>query len=75
VNGWQFGDAFVGKTEAEHDKHDGDALYNVLLKEVIPTYYDQREQWKTMMKQSIMDCREEFAVKRMLEEYYEKLYN
>ena len=73
-NGWQFGDGFVGKTEAEHDKHDGDALYKVLLEEVIPTYYDKREKWVEMMKQSILDCREEFAVKRMLEEYYEKLY-
>jgi starch phosphorylase len=73
-NGWQFGDAFVGETEAEHDKHDGDALYKVLLEEVIPTYYDNRDKWVSMMKKSILDCKDEFAVKRMLEEYYEHLY-
>jgi starch phosphorylase len=74
VNGWQFGDAFVGETEAEHDKHDGDALYDVLLNEVIPTFYNDRKKWVEMMKQSIIDCREEFAVKRMLEQYYAELY-
>ncbi len=73
-NGWQFGDGFVGKTEEEHDQHDGDALYKVLLEEVIPTYYNNRIKWLSMMKHSIMDCKDEFAVKRMLGEYYEKLY-
>ena len=74
VNGWQFGDAFVGETEEEHDKHDGDALYEVLLKEVIPTFYNDRKKWVQMMKSSILDCKDEFAVKRMLTEYYELLY-
>lgn len=73
-NGWQFGDGFVGETEAQHDKHDGDALYKVLLEEVLPTYYNNHQKWVAMMRQSIMDCKDEFAVLRMLEEYYEKLY-
>lgn len=74
VNGWQFGDGFEGKTEAEQDKHDGDALYDVLLNKVIPTYYDHRTKWLSMMKHSILDCKDQFAVKRMLDEYFEKLY-
>ena len=74
VNGWQFGDGFEGKTEAEQDKHDGDALYHVLLTEVIPTYYENCAKWVDMMKHSINDCKDQFAVKRMLEEYYELLY-
>lgn len=74
VNGWQFGDGFIGETEEEHDKHDGDALYDVLFNKVIPTYYDHRTKWLSMMKHSIMDCKDYFATKRMLEEYYEKLY-
>ncbi len=74
VNGWQFGDAFVGENEEEHDRHDGDALYKVLLEEVIPTFYNDRQKWVEMMKQSILDCRDEFAVKRMLTEYYDLLY-
>ena len=77
VNGWQFGD---GKsvddfnTLEELDEHDLRALYKVLLEEVLPTYYDNREKWVEMMKNSILSTKEYFSVKRMLEEYYSKMY-
>ena len=74
INGWQFGDGFESEDEAVLDEHDLKGLYKVLQEEVIPTYYEDREKWLEMMNASIQDCREEFAVKRMLEEYYEKLY-
>ncbi|MEM5947491.1 alpha-glucan family phosphorylase [Spirochaetia bacterium 38H-sp] len=73
-NGWQFGDGFVSPNEAEHDAHDVKALYKVLLEEVLPTYYDNRKKWKEMMKNSITSTRKYFAVERMLQEYYEKMY-
>jgi glycogen phosphorylase len=56
------------------DAHDQKALYKVLLNEVLPTYYDDKNQWIEMMKQSVLTTHKPFAVKRMLEEYYEKLY-
>lgn len=77
VNGWQFGD---GKsvddfsTLEELDEHDLRALYKVLLEEVLPTYYENREKWVEMMKSSILSTKEYFSVKRMLEEYYSKMY-
>jgi len=74
VNGWQIGDAFESKDEAIQDEHDREALYKVLLEEVVPTYYDKRDKWKEMMKASILSTKKEFSVKRMLEEYYELLY-
>jgi len=74
VNGWQFGDAFEHPDETIHDAHDRDALYNCLLNEVLPTYYDNRPKWTEMMRQSILSTKDYFAVKRMLEEYYELLY-
>lgn len=75
VNGWQFGDAYENEEDVEaHDAHDLKAMYNVLLKEVIPTYYDNRKKWVAMMKASILSTKDQFAVKRMLEEYYELLY-
>jgi starch phosphorylase len=49
-------------------------MYKVLLNEVVPTYYNNRSKWVDMMKQSILSTKDQFAVKRMLEEYYEKLY-
>ncbi len=74
VNGWQFGDGFESQGEKKQAKHDVNALYEVLLNEVIPTYYENRDKWVEMMKSSILGTREQFAVKRMLEEYYELLY-
>lgn len=73
-NGWQFGDAFESTDEAVQDAHDLAALYAVLQNEVVPTYYNNREKWIQMMRQSILDCKDYFAVKRMLEEYYQELY-
>jgi len=74
VNGWQFGDAFESTDDKELDAHDLKALYNVLLDEVIPTYYDNRERWVEMMKNSILSTKDQFTVKRMLKEYYQYLY-
>lgn len=74
VNGWQFGDGFESQVDSEADKHDIKCLYDVLLKEVIPTYYGNRPKWIEMMKNSILSTREKFGVKRMLNDYYTKLY-
>jgi starch phosphorylase len=74
VNGWQIGDGYENRKEEKLDAHDQKAMYKVLLKEVVPTYYNQRSKWVDMMKQSILSTKDQFAVKRMLEEYYEKLY-
>ena len=74
VNGWQIGDGFESKEEKKLDAHDQKAMYQVLLNDVIPTYYDDRGRWIKMMRSSILSTKDQFAVKRMLEEYYSKLY-
>jgi starch phosphorylase len=74
VNGWQIGDGFESTDEAELDAHDLASLYKVLLEEVVPTYYDNKDKWKEMMRASIMSTKDAFGVKRMLDEYYEHLY-
>ncbi|MEK6782252.1 MAG: alpha-glucan family phosphorylase [Bacteroidota bacterium] len=74
VNGWQIGDGYENKKEDKLDAHDLKAMYKVLLNEVVPCYYNSRSKWVEMMKQSILSTKDQFAVKRMLEEYYEKLY-
>ncbi len=74
VNGWQIGDGYENRSEKKLDAHDQKALYKVLLNEVLPTYYEDKEQWVEMMKRSVLTTHTPFAVKRMLEEYYEKLY-
>jgi len=74
INGWQIGDGYENKKEDKLDAHDQKSMYKVLLKEVLPCYYEDKSKWKEMMKQSILSTKDQFAVKRMLEEYYEKLY-
>lgn len=78
INGWAFAE---GKTVEDFDNdldlfdaHDVKALYDTLLTKVIPTYYDNNSKWIDMMLSSIETTEEIFDVKRMLEEYYEKLY-
>lgn len=76
VNGWQFGDA-VGLEDlspVELDKHDMQALYETLINRVMATYYENREKWVEMMKESIKTTSYEFSVERMLDEYYNKMY-
>ncbi len=74
VNGWQIGDGYESADVAEQDAHDLAALYDVVLDNVLPTYYDDKKTWESMMRASIETTREHFAVKRMLEDYYAKLY-
>ena len=74
VNGWQFGDAFQSDDVALHDAHDRDALYHILLEDVIPTFYNEPEKWQAMMKASILSTKDKFGMKRMLDDYYEHLY-
>jgi starch phosphorylase len=74
VNGWQIGDGFQSDNEEKADANDLASLYKVLRNEVIPTYYDDRKKWTEMMRASIQSTRDEFGVKRMLEEYYDLLY-
>jgi starch phosphorylase len=71
VNGWQFGDGVVG---SNRDTEDAEALYKVLLEEVIPVYYHEKEKWTEMMKKSIEMSRYRFSAARMITEYYDLLY-
>ncbi|MFP3953800.1 MAG: alpha-glucan family phosphorylase [Candidatus Acetothermia bacterium] len=71
VNGWQFGDGYEGE---DQDRHDREALYRVLLDEVVPTYYDERGKWKEMSKDSIESTYNEFSAESMLKSYYENMY-
>ncbi|HHM21488.1 MAG TPA: alpha-glucan family phosphorylase [Bacteroidetes bacterium] len=74
LNGWQIGDAFENEDPDLQTKHDAKALYDVLKKKVLPTFYNDRKKWKEMMRAAIQSTRNRFSVGRMLKEYYEKLY-
>ncbi|UQZ34898.1 alpha-glucan family phosphorylase [Paenibacillus sp. PK3_47] len=73
-NGWQIGGGFETADFSLLDKHDSDALYDTLMSRVLPAYYDNRDKWVQMMHKSIETTRTEFATKRMLDEYYNRMY-
>ncbi len=75
INGWQFGDGKQFDDEDKCDAHDFKALKNCLTNEVIPTYYQDRNKWIDMMAASINTTKVPFGMKRMLDEYYSKLYD
>ena len=74
VNGWQIGDGFESPNEAEQDAHDLASLYRVLLDEVVPTYYEDRERWLEMMRASVASTRDRFSAARMVRDYVGRLY-
>lgn len=74
INGWQIGDGFQSSNIHEQDSHDLQSLYKVLTEEVIPTYYNNRDKWVEMMRNSVNSTRYAFSMERMLKEYFEKLY-
>ena len=57
------------------DEYDAQNLYEVLLSEVVPTYYSEQEKWIAMMKASHHDTVEDFSAARMIDDYYQLLYN
>jgi len=74
VNGWAIGDDKVPGDVIEQDARDAKFLSDVMLNEVIPTYYEKPEKWIKMMQASIESTSVEFDVATMLKNYYEKLY-
>jgi len=71
VNGWQFGGGYEGP---EQTLVDAASLYEVLITEVIPTYYENRNKWVEMMREAIATALHRFSSERVLTEYYNLLY-
>lgn len=61
--------------EAEQNRIEANNIYDVLEREVIPTYYENPEMWFKIIHQAWADVRDEFDSGRMAREYYELLYN
>ena len=68
VNGWA-----VGDPKYSDDASDADHLYSVLENSVIPTFYNDRNKWISMMKEAIKTG-VDFTAHRMIMEYNQKFY-
>ena len=68
VNGWA-----VGDPEHPDDEKDAGHLYSILENSVIPTFYNDRNKWISMMKEAIKTG-VHFTAHRMIMEYNQKFY-
>lgn len=88
LDGW-FDEAYetsggwaIGDREDYAEDQDGlhaSAIYYLLEKEIVPAFYDRREQassseWVRRMKQTIMDLTPDYDCRRMVAEYNSALY-
>ncbi len=78
-NGWAIGDDTVKMSPDEEDRSDAEAFYRLLEEQVVPMYYERTRTglpraWVAMMKKSIHTIVPVFCARRMLKEYFEKMY-
>ncbi|MBW3524016.1 alpha-glucan family phosphorylase [Chryseobacterium sp. NKUCC03_KSP] len=59
----------------EQDTYDFNKLYELLENEILPTYYNQPDQWRKIQQNSMKDVKQNFNSDRMADEYYSILYN
>ncbi|MCP4567778.1 MAG: glycosyltransferase family 1 protein [FCB group bacterium] len=76
--GWVIGGQTDFSSKEEQDYVESQALYNILEHDVIPTFYNRRDNyphdWIKMMKASIIMGGKQFSSHRMLREYTEQTY-
>jgi len=58
----------------EQDEYDLNQLYEILEKQILPTYYDNKQGWRDIVKTGMHDVRYQFDSNRMADEYYKILY-
>ncbi|WP_158855489.1 alpha-glucan family phosphorylase [Halorhabdus sp. CUG00001] len=77
--GWKIGPEPAESTpdqtsDEEETRQDAMALYDQLENEVVPTYYDDREQWIDVMRQTIAFNGPYYHTRRMVREYLMDAY-
>ena len=65
---------YANMTVHEQDDYDLEKLYEILLKEILPLYYENYDTWRMVVKNGMRDVRFQFDSNRMAHEYYELLY-
>jgi starch phosphorylase len=79
VNGWNIGQGESYETIDEQDEVESHALYEILEKEVVPTFYDRGRdglprEWIARMKSAIRTICPVFNTYRMVQEYTDRYY-
>lgn len=66
---------YINMSIYEQDRYDFNKLYELLENEIIPTYYNQPDQWRKIQQNSMKDVKQNFNSDRMADEYYSIIYN
>lgn len=79
--GWAIGNGeeYSEANEAEQDRIEAEALYNVLEHDIVPRFFKQGRdglprEWVGMMKQAIKELAPVFTTDRMVQEYAQEYY-
>jgi starch phosphorylase len=77
-NGWLIDPGVTGDQEAIDDA-DADALYTLLERDIVPTFYDRDRdgiprRWLGFVRRAILSVTPRFSARRMVKEYAEDLY-
>jgi starch phosphorylase len=75
VNSFVIPHADVNLDITTQDNLDSYYMYQVLEKEIIPTYYDNPKKWNKIVMTAMKQVVPEFESGRMADEYYKKVYN
>jgi len=78
-NGWAIGDDRIYDNADYQDFVEGESLYDILEREIIPEFYDRGSdglprRWIARMKASMRTCTAQFSAFRMVREYTDRLY-
>ena len=74
ISGWLINVISKAAPDWEQDQDDLKALYEVLIGEVLTTFYQDRTRWVDMMRASIDMAHWQFSSQRMIREYYDLMY-
>lgn len=68
-NGWAVGEHLLETGNPNEDKIDAESIYSLIETEVAPMYYNDKQAWAKIMRESIASCSPAFSSDRMLKEY------
>ena len=75
VNGYVVPKAdYANMNVHDQDEYDLNKVYEILEKEIIPAYYENKDGWREIVKNGMNDVRYQFDSNRMAAEYYDIMY-
>ncbi|TAE66606.1 MAG: alpha-glucan family phosphorylase [Bacteroidetes bacterium] len=65
---------YENMTTHAQDDYDYKQIFEILEQQIIPMYYENKDTWRQLQKNGMMDVRYQFDSNRMAHEYYDLLY-